>query len=61
MSPTQDVVEHFTLEKENCERLENLKKQNDEALEKLKEEKELLSKQFDQMKYSGEAKLSRCN
>ncbi|XP_032417758.1 coiled-coil domain-containing protein 151 [Xiphophorus hellerii] len=58
VSDLQDVVEHFTLEKENCERLENLKKQNDEALEKLKEEKELLSKQFDQMKYSGEAKLS---
>ncbi|PWA16821.1 hypothetical protein CCH79_00012779 [Gambusia affinis] len=58
VSDLQDAVEHFTLEKENCQRLENLKKQNDEALEKLKEEKELLSKQFDQMKYSGEAKLS---
>uniref|UniRef100_A0A3B3VZ64 Outer dynein arm docking complex subunit 3 n=1 Tax=Poecilia latipinna TaxID=48699 RepID=A0A3B3VZ64_9TELE len=58
VSDLQDVVEHFTSEKENCERLENLKKQNEEALEKLKEEKELLRQQFDKMKYSGEAKLS---
>ncbi|XP_008407011.1 coiled-coil domain-containing protein 151 [Poecilia reticulata] len=58
VSDLQDVLEHFTSEKENCESLENLKKQNEEALEKLKEEKELLRQQFDKMKYSGEAKLS---
>uniref|UniRef100_A0A3P9MTX4 Coiled-coil domain containing 151 n=1 Tax=Poecilia reticulata TaxID=8081 RepID=A0A3P9MTX4_POERE len=59
VSDLQDVLEHFTSEKENCESLENLKKQNEEALEKLKEEKELLRQQFDKMKYSGEAKLSK--
>ncbi|XP_054896798.1 coiled-coil domain-containing protein 151 [Poeciliopsis prolifica] len=58
VSDLQNVVEHFTSEKENCERLENLKKENEEALEKLKEEKELLSQEFDKRKFSGEAKLS---
>ena len=35
--------------------------ENEKELEQLKEQKELLSQQLQDMKYSGEAKLSRWN
>ncbi|KAM4594054.1 coiled-coil domain-containing protein 151 [Fundulus diaphanus] len=54
----QEVVEHFIFQKENHQHLEKLKQENEEVLLQLTEQKELLGKQFEDMKYSGEAKLS---
>ncbi|KAM4750208.1 coiled-coil domain-containing protein 151 [Anableps anableps] len=54
----QEVVENFNLEKENHQHLEKLKQENEKVLLKLKKEKELCSQQFEEIKYSGEAKLS---
>uniref|UniRef100_A0A3Q2Q4M2 Coiled-coil domain containing 151 n=1 Tax=Fundulus heteroclitus TaxID=8078 RepID=A0A3Q2Q4M2_FUNHE len=54
----QEVVEHFIFQTENHQHLEKLKQENEEVLLQLKEQKELLGKQFEDIKYSGEAKLS---
>ncbi|CAJ1053804.1 coiled-coil domain-containing protein 151 [Xyrichtys novacula] len=54
----QEIVERFISQKETHQRLEKLKEDNEKVLLQLKEQKELLSQQFQDMKYSGEAKLS---
>lgn len=38
--------------------LERLREENSEQLARLREEKERLSQQFEELKYSGEAKMS---
>ncbi|XP_054460927.1 LOW QUALITY PROTEIN: coiled-coil domain-containing protein 151 [Anoplopoma fimbria] len=54
----QEIVERFISQKETHQHLETLKGENEEVLQQLKEQKELLNQQFQDMKYSGEAKLS---
>ena len=39
--------------------LEELKKDNEKTITRLREDKEKLQSEFEEMKYSGEAKLSR--
>lgn len=52
-------MQRFTSQKETHQHLVKLKEQNEKALQQLKEQMELLNKEFQDMKYSGEAKLSR--
>ncbi|XP_029293570.1 LOW QUALITY PROTEIN: coiled-coil domain-containing protein 151 [Cottoperca gobio] len=54
----QEIVERFISQKETHQHLEKLKGENEKVLQQLKEQKELLNQQFQDMKYSGEAKLS---
>ncbi|XP_060923402.1 coiled-coil domain-containing protein 151 [Limanda limanda] len=54
----REIVERFISQKETQQHLEKLKGENDKVLLQLKEQKELLNQQFQDMKYSGEAKLS---
>ncbi|KAM8773711.1 outer dynein arm-docking complex subunit 3-like [Acanthopagrus schlegelii] len=55
----QEIVERFTSQKDRHQHLEKLRGENEKELEQLKEQKKLLSQQLQDMKYSGEAKLSR--
>lgn len=50
---------HFTSQKETRRHLERRREENEEVLLQLKEQKELLEQQSEEIKYSGEAKLSR--
>ncbi|XP_032383325.1 coiled-coil domain-containing protein 151 isoform X1 [Etheostoma spectabile] len=54
----QEIVERFITQKETHQHLEQLRKENEKVLQQLKEQKELLNQHFQDMKYSGEAKLS---
>ncbi|XP_063333264.1 outer dynein arm-docking complex subunit 3-like [Pelmatolapia mariae] len=54
----EELEEHFTSQKETRRHLERQREENEEVLLQLKEQKELLEQQFEEMKYSGEAKLS---
>ncbi|KAM7418616.1 hypothetical protein PAMA_015970 [Pampus argenteus] len=54
----QEIEECFISQKETHQHLEKLKEENKKVLLQLKEQKELLNQQFQDMKYSGEAKLS---
>ncbi|XP_019939841.2 coiled-coil domain-containing protein 151 isoform X1 [Paralichthys olivaceus] len=54
----REIVERFTSQKETQQHLENLMGENKKVLQQLKEQTELLNQQFQDMKYSGEAKLS---
>ncbi|XP_071359989.1 coiled-coil domain-containing protein 151 isoform X2 [Trachinotus anak] len=54
----QEIVERFISQKETHQHLEKLKGENEEVIQQLKEQRELLNQQFQDMKYSGEAKLS---
>ncbi|CAB1426086.1 unnamed protein product [Pleuronectes platessa] len=54
----REIVERFISQKETQQHLEKLKGENDKVLLQLKEQKELLNQQFQDLKYSGEAKLS---
>ncbi|KAM9363879.1 coiled-coil domain-containing protein 151 [Symphorus nematophorus] len=54
----QEIVERFTSQKETHQHLENLREENEKVLQQLKEQKKLLNQQFQDMKYSGEAKFS---
>ncbi|XP_071780976.1 coiled-coil domain-containing protein 151 [Centroberyx gerrardi] len=54
----QEIAERFVSQGETHKHLEELKVENERILLQLKEEKELLNQQFQDMKYSGEAKLS---
>ncbi|XP_041790100.1 coiled-coil domain-containing protein 151 [Chelmon rostratus] len=54
----QEIVARFISQKETYQHLENLRGENEKVLQQLKEQKELLNQQFQDMKYSGEAKLS---
>ncbi|KAM4603281.1 coiled-coil domain-containing protein 151 [Polymixia lowei] len=55
---TQEIVERFISQGETHRHLEEMKVENEGILSQLKEEKEGLELQFQDMKYSGEAKLS---
>ena len=55
----QEVVARFRSQGETQKHLENLKKDNVAQIHKIQEEKFKLQQQFEEMKYSGEAKLSR--
>ena len=57
--PNQEVVERFENQKETTQHLEELKKDNEKQITRLKEDKEKLQQEFEVMKYSGDAKLSR--
>ena len=49
----------FENQGETQKHLEELKKENEKQIARLREEKEKLQNEFEEMKYSGEAKLSR--
>lgn len=55
----KEIAERFISQKQTHQHLENLKGENEKVLQQLKEQKKLLNQQFQDMKYSGEAKLSR--
>ena len=54
----QEVVQRFESQKSTTRHLEELKKDNEKQITRLKEEKEKLQQEFEEMKYSGDAKLS---
>lgn len=54
----QEVVERYKGQGEKTERLEQDKHDAQEKIAKLKDEKETLMKKFEEMKYSGEQKMS---
>ena len=49
----------FETQGDTQEHLEDLKKDNEKTIFRLREEKDKLKSEFEEMKYSGEAKLSR--
>ena len=54
----QEVVTRFENQKETKIHLEELKKDNEKQIARLTEEKTKLKNEFEEMKYSGDAKLS---
>lgn len=58
VSDIQEVVQRFLSQGDTQKHLEALKVTNEKTLVRLKEEKEKLQKEFESMKYSGEAKMS---
>ncbi|KAM5170081.1 outer dynein arm-docking complex subunit 3 isoform 2-T2 [Mantella aurantiaca] len=58
VTDTQEVVRRFVAQGETHRHLEELKSENEKTLVKLKEDKERLQEVFQELKYSGEAKLS---
>lgn len=52
------MVDRFLNQGNTKKHLEQLKEENTRQLARLKEEKEKLQAQFEDMKYSGEAKMS---
>ena len=56
----QEVVERFVSQGHTQKHLEKLKEENERMLVQLKEERDQLQANFQELKYSGEAKLSRC-
>ncbi|KAL6110535.1 odad3 [Pungitius sinensis] len=58
VTDVQEIVQRFISQKETHQHLEKLKGENEKVLQQLKEQKELLDQQYQDMKYSGEAKLS---
>lgn len=58
VSNIQEVVDRFLNQGNTKKHLEQLKEENSHQLARLKEEKEKLQAQFEDMKYSGEAKMS---
>ncbi|XP_069460330.1 outer dynein arm-docking complex subunit 3 isoform X2 [Ambystoma mexicanum] len=58
VTDTQEVVTRFIAQGDTHQHLEEMKSENEKTLVRLKEEKEQLESVFQQMKYSGEAKLS---
>ena len=59
VSDTQEVVTRFENQGDTTTHLEELKRENEKQISRLNEEKETLQVEFEEMKYSGEAKLSR--
>jgi hypothetical protein len=53
-----EVVERYKGQGEKTERLEKDRHEAQERIAKLKDERELLMKKFEEMKYSGEQKMS---
>ncbi|XP_006631696.2 coiled-coil domain-containing protein 151 [Lepisosteus oculatus] len=58
VTDTQEVVDRFISQGDTQRHLEQLKSENEKTLLRLKEERERLQAEFQEMKYSGEAKLS---
>lgn len=58
VSDTMEVVHRFESQKETTRHLEELKKDNEKQIIRLKEDKEKMQQEFEEMKYSGDAKLS---
>lgn len=58
VSDIQEVVDRFLTQGDTKRHLEQLREENTHNLARLKEEKERLQAQFEEMKYSGEAKMS---
>ncbi|XP_060602544.1 outer dynein arm-docking complex subunit 3-like isoform X2 [Ruditapes philippinarum] len=58
VSETMEVVHRFENQKETKIHLEELKKDNEKQITRLTEEKVKLRNEFEEMKYSGDAKLS---
>ena len=58
VSDIQEVVDRFLNQGNTTRHLEKLREENSRQLARLKEEKEKLQAQFEDMKYSGEAKTS---
>ncbi|KAG7491599.1 hypothetical protein MATL_G00005360 [Megalops atlanticus] len=58
VTDTQEVVQRFISQGDTRKHLEDLKEENERTLQQLKEERDQLQAQFQDMKYSGEAKLS---
>ncbi|KAH9507494.1 hypothetical protein Btru_051293 [Bulinus truncatus] len=58
VADTMEVVHRFENQGETTRHLEELKKENEKQITRLREEKEKLQLEFEEMKYSGEAKLS---
>ncbi|CAH2272970.1 coiled-coil domain-containing 151 isoform X1 [Pelobates cultripes] len=58
VTDTQEVVSRFIAQGETHRHLEQLKSENEKTLVRLKDEKERLQDAFQELKYSGEAKLS---
>lgn len=58
VSDTWEVVERFENQGHTTQHLEELKKDNEKQILRLREDKENLQREFEEMKYSGEAKLS---
>ncbi|XP_013080325.2 outer dynein arm-docking complex subunit 3-like [Biomphalaria glabrata] len=58
VADTMEVVHRFENQGETTRHLEDLKKENEKQITRLREEKEKLQLEFEEMKYSGEAKLS---
>uniref|UniRef100_A0A3P8TQ51 Outer dynein arm docking complex subunit 3 n=1 Tax=Amphiprion percula TaxID=161767 RepID=A0A3P8TQ51_AMPPE len=55
---SQEVEDRITTQRRTHQHLEKLKGENEEVLLQLKQQKELLNQQFENIKYSGEAKFS---
>ncbi|XP_075062796.1 outer dynein arm-docking complex subunit 3 isoform X2 [Mixophyes fleayi] len=58
VTDTQEVVRRFTAQGEIHRHLDEMKSENERIIVRLKEEKERLQEAFQELKYSGEAKLS---
>ncbi|XP_076455139.1 outer dynein arm-docking complex subunit 3-like [Babylonia areolata] len=58
VADTWEVVERFEHQGQTTEHLEELKKDNEKLILRLREDKTNLQRDFEEMKYSGEAKLS---
>ncbi|XP_060065745.1 outer dynein arm-docking complex subunit 3-like [Ylistrum balloti] len=58
VSETTDVVLRFEGQETTTKHLEDLKAQNEKSITRLREEKEKFQQEFEEMKYSGDAKLS---
>jgi hypothetical protein len=55
----QEVVRRFEGQEDTTKHLEALQKENEKQITRLKEEKEKLQTDFEEMKYTGDSKLSR--
>ncbi|RUS91204.1 hypothetical protein EGW08_001010 [Elysia chlorotica] len=58
VSDTMEVVIRFENQGDTTRHLEDLKRDNEKQIIRLREDKEKLQQEFEEMKYSGEAKLS---
>ncbi|XP_022320197.1 outer dynein arm-docking complex subunit 3-like [Crassostrea virginica] len=58
VSDTMEVVRRFEGQEDTTKHLEALQKDNEKQITRLKEEKEKLQMEFEEMKYTGDAKLS---
>lgn len=59
VSDIKEVVQRFLAQGDTQKHLLQLKSDNEKMLVRLKEEKEKLRVDYEEMKYSGEARLSR--